>query len=81
MRIGHLTLLCLAVVAGAAVLTLAWGWWAYPLPDGSDASRPVVYLDSDGREIATFHGVNGRYQVWLPLDRIPPTVVAAVIAA
>jgi len=81
MRIGHLTLLCLAVVTGAAVLALAWGWWAYPLPDGSDASRPVVYLDSDGREIATFHGVNGRYQVWLPLDRIPPTVVAAVIAA
>src|SRR5882724_3150479 len=81
MRIGHLTLLCLAVVTGAAVLALAWGWWAYPLPDGSDASRPVVYLDSDGREIATFHGVNGRYQVWLPLDRIPPIVVAAVIAA
>ena len=80
LRFGFIPL-ALAVVAGAAVLTLAWGWWAYPLPDASGASRPVVYLDSDGREIASFHGVNGRYQIWLPLDRIPPTVVGAVIAA
>jgi penicillin-binding protein 1B len=62
-------------------LAVAWGWWAYPLPDGSETSRPVVYLDSEGREIATFNGVNGRYQIWLPSDRIPPIVTSAVIAA
>ena len=62
-------------------LAVAWGWWAYPLPDGSETSRPVVYLDSEGREIATFNGVNGRYQIWLPFDRIPPIVTSAVIAA
>lgn len=62
-------------------LAVAWGWWAYPLPDGSETSRPVVYLDSEGREIATFTGVNGRYQIWLPFDRIPPIVTSAVIAA
>jgi len=70
-----------AVIASAGFLALAWGWWSYPLPEGSEANHPVVYLDSDSREIATFHGVNGRYQIWLPLDRIPPTVVGAVIAA
>lgn len=74
-------LLGLSVAVGAAILALAWGWWSYPLPNGSETSRPVVYLDSDGREIATLHGDNGRYQIWVPLDRIPPTVVGAVIAA
>ena len=68
-------------MASVAVFVLAWGWWAYPLPDGSEASLPVVYLDAQGREIATFHGLNGRYQIWLPLDRMPPVVVGAVIAA
>ncbi len=81
MRLRRFALIPLTLITGAAALALAWGWWAYPLPDGSEASRPVVYLDSEGREIASFHGVNGRYQIWLPLERIPPIVVGAVIAA
>ncbi|HET6368427.1 MAG TPA: transglycosylase domain-containing protein [Pseudomonadales bacterium] len=68
-------------MASVAVFALAWGWWAYPLPDGSEAALPIVYLDAQGREIATFHGLNGRYQIWLPLDQMPPVVVGAVIAA
>src|SRR5262245_62956981 len=42
---------------------------------------PVVYLDIDGREITSFETASGRVQVWVPLERIPPAVTAAVIAA
>jgi 1A family penicillin-binding protein len=61
------------------VIVLAWGWWALSLPRG--AAPPIVYLDIDGREITTLASESGRVQVWVPLEHIPPAVVAAVIAA
>jgi penicillin-binding protein 1B len=75
------TLLGLALLLAPVltVLFLAWGWWALSLPKG--APPPVVYLDSDGREITSFETQAGRYQIWVPLDQIPPAVAAAVIAA
>ena len=70
------TLLAAPIVG---VIVLAWGWWALSLPRG--AAPPIVYLDIDGREITTLASESGRVQVWVPLEHIPPAVVAAVIAA
>ena len=75
------TLLGLALLLApiVTVIVLAWGWWALSLPKG--APPPIVYLDIDGREITSFETQAGRYQIWVPLDRMPPAVAAAVIAA
>jgi penicillin-binding protein 1B len=75
------TLLGFALLAApiVGVIVLAWGWWALSLPRG--AAPPIVYLDIDGREITTLASESGRVQVWVPLEHIPPAVVAAVIAA
>ena len=64
---------------GIGLVLLAWGWWALALPRGAPAT--ITYLDADRQEIASFLGQNGRVQIWVPLDRIPPSVVAAVVAA
>jgi penicillin-binding protein 1B len=61
------------------LIVLAWGWWALSLPRG--AAPPIVYLDIDGREITSFESEAGRFQIWVPLEHIPPAVAAAVIAA
>ena len=66
-------------VTGLLLAALAWGWWALALPRG--ATLPITYLDADRQEIASAQGDNRRVQIWVPLDRIPPSVVAAVIAA
>jgi penicillin-binding protein 1B len=66
-------------VIGLGLAALAWGWWALALPRG--ATLPITYLDADRQEIASAQGNNGRVQIWVPLDRIPPSVVAAFIAA
>jgi hypothetical protein len=42
---------------------------------------PIVYLDMDGREIPSLESEDGRIQMWVPLEHIPSTVAAAVIAA
>jgi 1A family penicillin-binding protein len=75
------TLLGFALLAApiVCVVVLAWGWWALSLPRGG--MPPIVYLDIDGRELTSFEAVSGRVQIWVPLERIPPAVVAAVIAA
>ena len=75
------TVLGLALLAAPilCVIGLAWGWWALSLPKG--AAPPIVYLDIDGREITSFESEAGRFQIWVPLERIPPAVAAAVIAA
>ena len=61
------------------LIGLVWGWWALSLPKG--AAPPIGYLDIDGREITSFEGDAGRYQIWVPLEHVPPAVAAAVIAA
>ena len=66
-------------VTGLLLAALVWGWWALALPRG--ATLPITYLDADRQEIASAQGDNRRVQIWVPLDRIPPSVVAAVIAA
>jgi membrane peptidoglycan carboxypeptidase len=75
-RILGLVLLTVPVL-GAIVL--AWGWWALAMPQGG--APPIVYLDMDGREIPSLESEDGRIQMWVPLEHIPPTVAAAVIAA
>ena len=62
-----------------AVIVVAWGWWTLVLPRAG--VPPVTYLDVDGREITSFEAASGRIQIWVPLERIPPAVTAAVIAA
>ena len=71
--------LCLLAVVGLGLATLAWGWWTLSLPHGAPST--ITYLDRDHQEIASLLGQNGRLQIWTPLDRIPPAVVAAVLAA
>jgi 1A family penicillin-binding protein len=71
--------LCLLGVVGLGPAILVWGWWTLSLPRGASAS--ITYLDRDHQEIASLLGQNGRLQIWTPLDRIPPAVVAAVLAA
>jgi membrane peptidoglycan carboxypeptidase len=75
-RILGLVLLTVPVL-GAIVL--AWGWWALAMPRGG--APPIVYLDMDGREIPSLESKDGRIQMWVPLENIPPIVAAAVIAA
>jgi penicillin-binding protein 1B len=66
-------------VAGLGLAILIWGWWTLALPKGAPVS--ITYLDGDRQEIASLLGQNGRVQIWTPLNRIPPLVVAAVVAA
>ena len=66
-------------ITSVSLVLLAWGWWVLALPTGARA--PITYLDADRQEIASSHGENGRVQIWVPLDQIPPSVVAAVVAA
>src|SRR5262245_28515973 len=75
------TILGLVLLAAPIVgaIVLAWGWWTLTLPKAAPA--PIVYLDVDGREITSFESQAGRIQIWVPLDRIPPAVTTAVIAA
>ena len=75
------TILGLVLLAAPIIgaIVLAWGWWTLTLPKAAPA--PIVYLDVDGREITSFESQAGRVQIWVPLDRIPPAVTTAVIAA
>ncbi|PYN80251.1 MAG: transpeptidase-transglycosylase [Candidatus Rokuibacteriota bacterium] len=66
------------IVATLGLAALAWGWWALALP--RQATPPIAYLDADRQELASFQA-DGRFQIWVPLDRMPASVVAAVIAA
>jgi penicillin-binding protein 1B len=66
-------------ITSVSLVLLAWGWWVLALPTGARA--PITYLDADRQEIASSLGENGRVQIWVPLDQIPPSVVAAVVAA
>jgi membrane peptidoglycan carboxypeptidase len=75
---GTLGLVLLTVPVLAAI-GLAWGWWALAMPRGG--GPPNVYLDIDGREIPSLETENGRIQMWVPLEHIPPSVAGAVIAA
>ena len=78
MRLRAVTIALLGVTS-LGLAALAWGWWALALPRG--ATLPITYLDADRQEIASAHGAAGLVQIWVPLDRIPPSVVASVIAA
>jgi penicillin-binding protein 1B len=66
-------------IVALGLALIAWGWWALALPRGAPA--PITYLDAARREITGLRGDNGRIQIWVPLDQIPPSVVAAVVAA
>src|SRR5262245_64820643 len=75
------TLIGLALLAAPilGVIVLAWGWWTLVLP--RSGVPPITYLDIDGHELTSFEAAGGRVQIWVPLERIPPAVAAAVIAA
>ncbi|MBI4536910.1 MAG: transglycosylase domain-containing protein [candidate division NC10 bacterium] len=72
---------------GAAILILlgaAWYAiaWILPLPaEGLPPAGPTIRLMAGRHEIALLPGAGARYQVWVPPERIPPVVVAAVLAA
>jgi penicillin-binding protein 1B len=81
------TRLALALALGAAgalaalALAVAWGLWAYRLPDPRADIEATVHLYASGRPLATVQGDGRRAQVWVPLDRIPRVVVDAVLVA
>jgi len=66
----------ISVLAGALV-----GWYALDLPDPdrliSDRTPSVTVLDSNDRILATYGDFRGEI---VPFDRLPPALVAAVIA-
>ncbi|MDE0415582.1 MAG: PBP1A family penicillin-binding protein [bacterium] len=65
-----------SILAGALV-----GWYALDLPDPdrliSDRTPSVTVLDSNDRILATYGDFRGEI---VPFDRLPPDLVAAVIA-
>ena len=66
----------ISLIAGALV-----GWYALDLPDPdrliSDRAPSVTVLDSSDRILATYGDFRGEI---VPFDRLPPDLVAAVIA-
>ncbi|MCY4609873.1 MAG: PBP1A family penicillin-binding protein [bacterium] len=66
----------ISVLAGALV-----GWYSLDLPDPdrliSDRTPSVTVLDSNDRILATYGDFRGEI---VPFDRLPPALVAAVIA-
>lgn len=69
------------LVAGGFAIAFAWVFSRYSLPDPGAGIVPTVRLSAGSEEIAVFQGTSRRSQVWLPLDRIPRSVVDAVLAA
>ena len=65
--------------AGLTVAALAWLWAAYRLPIGQAGESTRIQLLADGEELGVVEV--GARDAWTPLHRIPPAVVAAVIAA
>lgn len=72
-------------VALFLVSTLGFAWacarWWYPLPDLGKGSVATVRLYAGSEEIAAYWGTSRCFHIWLPLDKIPPHVVNAVLAA
>jgi len=73
------TTIVLVAGAGLTVAALAWLWAAYRLPIGQAGESTRIQLLADGEELGVVEV--GARDAWTPLHRIPPTVVAAVIAA
>ena len=69
----------LGVGAGLSVLALSRLWTAYRLPIAPEGDAVEVQLLANGEELGVVEvGTRG---AWVPLHRIPRTVVSAVIAA
>ncbi len=66
------------VLVGVAI---GWGWWRYQLPDPRTDVPPTVQLFAAGQPLAIYQGDGRRAQTWVPLERIPRSVVDAVLAA
>jgi membrane peptidoglycan carboxypeptidase len=87
-RLATCALLALGVCAALAAIAVGWAWFAYSLPTARTSERAHIQLTAAGEDLAVVprvyddpRGPAGRAQLWLPLDRIPPVVVSAVIAA
>ena len=73
------TTVVLGVGAGLSALALSWLWTAYRLPIAPEGDATQVQLLANGEELGVVEvGTRG---AWVPLHRIPRTVVSAVIAA
>lgn len=78
-RPGRRLIIALAL-AGALGIACGWTSWQYPLPDPR-AEVPAVRLYAGGEELAVLQGTSREAQSWVPLARIPRSVVDAVLAA
>lgn len=67
------------VSAGIAALGVAAVGWYCVLPT-SAIEPPAIKVEADGAPIAVLHPTH-RAQLWVPLDRTPPLVIDAVLAA
>jgi penicillin-binding protein 1B len=71
-------------LAGALVLAVGWSWRFYRLPDPASMRSATIRLTAEGSELAVVAADgkgSDRIQFWVPLDRMPPALVAAVITA
>jgi membrane peptidoglycan carboxypeptidase len=87
------TCLLIALSTAGLLVTAAvmWAWTTFRLPAAATSGRAHVQLLADGAELAVIgvergaRGAGGASAPeggdWTPLERIPPSLVAAVIAA
>ncbi|MET0850959.1 MAG: transglycosylase domain-containing protein [Candidatus Rokuibacteriota bacterium] len=71
-------------VACAVVLAVGWSWRFYRLPDPASVRSPSIRLTAEGSDLAVVAADgkgSDRIQFWVPLNQMPPALVAAVITA
>jgi membrane peptidoglycan carboxypeptidase len=67
------------LATSALILALAGASWRYSLPR-PEISAPAIRVFAENRQIAVIHPMGGA-QGWLSLDRMPRSVVDAVVTA
>jgi penicillin-binding protein 1B len=66
-------------VAVVGLSAMVWLWTAYRLPAATSAHSTHIQLAADDADLAVVR--LGDADAWTPISRIPPAVVAAVLAA
>ncbi len=84
MRLKSVLIWSAIALAATLVVAVGWSWRFYRLPDPASMGSPSIRLTAEGSELAVVAADDkggDRIQFWVPLDRMPPALVAAVITA